>query len=59
MIYKPDEFRFVNFLWDDAVANSLDPVERLALLQHPGPGAAVGCIPLLDPVPESPRAPGA
>ena len=29
MIYKPDEFRYVNFLWDDAVANTLDPVERL------------------------------
>src|SRR5664279_5272620 len=29
MIYKPDEFRYVNFLWDDATANLLDPVERL------------------------------
>jgi rhamnulose-1-phosphate aldolase/alcohol dehydrogenase len=29
MLYKPDEFRYVNFLWDDAVANPLDPVERL------------------------------
>jgi len=25
----PNEFRFVSFLWDDAVANKLDPVERL------------------------------
>ena len=29
MIYKPEELRFVNFLWDDAVANLLNPVERL------------------------------
>jgi rhamnulose-1-phosphate aldolase/alcohol dehydrogenase len=29
MIYKPDEFRYVNYLWDDAVADSLDPVDRL------------------------------
>jgi rhamnulose-1-phosphate aldolase/alcohol dehydrogenase len=29
MIYKPDELRYVNYLWDDAVANLLDPVERL------------------------------
>ena len=29
MISKPDEFRHVNYLWDDAIANRLDPVERL------------------------------
>jgi rhamnulose-1-phosphate aldolase/alcohol dehydrogenase len=29
MSYKPDEFRHVNYLWDDAVVNQLDPVERL------------------------------
>jgi rhamnulose-1-phosphate aldolase/alcohol dehydrogenase len=26
---RPDEFRFVNYMWDDAKANALDPVERL------------------------------
>jgi rhamnulose-1-phosphate aldolase/alcohol dehydrogenase len=29
MAYSPDEFRYVNFLWEDTVAGSLDPVERL------------------------------
>ncbi len=29
MAYKPDEFRYVNYLWEDSVANALDPVERL------------------------------
>ena len=29
MTYKPDEFRHVDYLWDDAVAERLDPVERL------------------------------
>ena len=29
MTYKPDEFRHVTYLWDDTVANQLDPVERL------------------------------
>jgi rhamnulose-1-phosphate aldolase/alcohol dehydrogenase len=29
MVYKSDEFRYVNFLWEDTVADSLDPVERL------------------------------
>ena len=29
MAYKPDEYRHVNFLWEDTVADSLDPVERL------------------------------
>jgi rhamnulose-1-phosphate aldolase/alcohol dehydrogenase len=29
MAYKPEEFRYVNYLWDDSVAGSLDPVERL------------------------------
>jgi rhamnulose-1-phosphate aldolase/alcohol dehydrogenase len=29
MAYKPDEFRYVNYLWEDSVANTLDPVERL------------------------------
>ena len=27
--YKPNEYRHVNYLWDDAQANTLDPVERL------------------------------
>jgi rhamnulose-1-phosphate aldolase/alcohol dehydrogenase len=26
---KPDEFKHVDYLWDDAVADQLDPVERL------------------------------
>ncbi len=29
MAYKPDEFRYVNYLWEDSVADWLDPVERL------------------------------
>ena len=29
MNYKPDELRYVNYLWDDAAASLLDPVERL------------------------------
>lgn len=29
MIYKPGEFQHVNYQWDDAIANQLDPVERL------------------------------
>lgn len=29
MTYKPDEFRHVDYLWDDAVADKLDPIERL------------------------------
>ena len=29
MIYKPDDFRYVNYSWDYAVADKLDPVERL------------------------------
>ncbi len=27
--YKPEEYRHVSYQWDDAYANSLDPVERL------------------------------
>ncbi|MEO1442142.1 MAG: bifunctional rhamnulose-1-phosphate aldolase/short-chain dehydrogenase [Chloroflexota bacterium] len=27
--YKPEDYRHVNYLWDDAHADSLDPVERL------------------------------
>ena len=29
MTYTPDEFRHVTYLWDDEVADQLDPVERL------------------------------
>ena len=29
MPFKPDEFIHVNYLWDDSVADQLDPVERL------------------------------
>src|SRR5262245_58692843 len=29
MGYKPDELRHVSYLWDDAAADALDPVERL------------------------------
>jgi len=29
MTFKPDEFKHVNFLWDDSEAGQLDPVERL------------------------------
>ncbi len=29
MAYKPEEFKHVSYLWDDAVASTLDPVERL------------------------------
>jgi rhamnulose-1-phosphate aldolase/alcohol dehydrogenase len=29
MSFKPDDFRHVNYRWDDAVADQLDPVERL------------------------------
>ncbi len=29
MTYRLDEFKHVNYLWDDSVANQLDPVERL------------------------------
>lgn len=29
MAYRPDEFQNVNYLWDDAAASRLDPVERL------------------------------
>jgi rhamnulose-1-phosphate aldolase/alcohol dehydrogenase len=28
-MYRPDEFQRVDYLWDDAVADQLDPVERL------------------------------
>ncbi|MEO0561657.1 MAG: class II aldolase/adducin family protein, partial [Chloroflexota bacterium] len=28
-LYKPDEYQHVNYLWDDAYAATLDPVERL------------------------------
>ncbi len=27
--YTPEEYRHVSYQWDDAYANSLDPVERL------------------------------
>ena len=29
MAYKPDEFRYVNYMWEDSVVNALDAVERL------------------------------
>lgn len=29
MTLKPDEYKHVNYLWDDEIANKLDPVERL------------------------------
>ena len=29
MELKPNEFRYVNYLWDERVADQLDPVERL------------------------------
>jgi rhamnulose-1-phosphate aldolase/alcohol dehydrogenase len=29
MIYQPNEFKHVNYLWDDATVDRLDPVERL------------------------------
>lgn len=29
MTYQPDEFRHVQYLWDDRVSQQLDPVERL------------------------------
>jgi rhamnulose-1-phosphate aldolase/alcohol dehydrogenase len=29
MTYKPEEFKYVSYLWDKAVADGLDPVERL------------------------------
>jgi len=29
MTFNPDELRYVNYLWDDLVADQLDPVERL------------------------------
>jgi len=29
MGYRPDEFQHVDYLWDDSVADRLDPVERL------------------------------
>ena len=29
MTLKPQEFKYVNYLWDDNVADQLDPVERL------------------------------
>ena len=29
MSYQPDEYKHVNYLWDDAVADKLDPVENL------------------------------
>jgi rhamnulose-1-phosphate aldolase/alcohol dehydrogenase len=29
MVYRPDEFQHVDYLWDDAEADRLDPVERL------------------------------
>lgn len=29
MAYQPDEFQHVTYAWDDAVADALDPVERL------------------------------
>ncbi len=29
MTFKSDEFKHVNYLWDDTVADQLDPVERL------------------------------
>ncbi len=29
MTRKPEKFQFVNYLWDDSVANKLDAVERL------------------------------
>jgi rhamnulose-1-phosphate aldolase/alcohol dehydrogenase len=28
-LFKPDEYKYVNYLWDDAYAATLDPVERL------------------------------
>ena len=29
MIYKPDEYQYVNYLWDDSEAGRLDPLDRL------------------------------
>ncbi len=29
MVFKPGEFRYVNYLWEDSVADLLDPAERL------------------------------
>ncbi|MCA9886670.1 MAG: hypothetical protein KC708_27055, partial [Anaerolineae bacterium] len=28
-LYKPNEYKHVNYGWDDAYADTLDPVERL------------------------------
>ncbi|MBI5929838.1 MAG: bifunctional rhamnulose-1-phosphate aldolase/short-chain dehydrogenase [Chloroflexi bacterium] len=28
-VYRPDEYRYVNYLWDDAHAATLDPADRL------------------------------
>src|ERR1700690_3816651 len=29
MTFRPDEYKHVNYLWDEKVADQLDPVERL------------------------------
>src|SRR5512140_3068275 len=29
MTLRPDDFQHVNYLWDDSLADQLDPVERL------------------------------
>ena len=29
MTLKPQDFKHVNYLWEDSIANHLDPVERL------------------------------
>jgi rhamnose utilization protein RhaD (predicted bifunctional aldolase and dehydrogenase) len=29
MTFNPNEFRHVNYLWDDSITDQLDPVERL------------------------------
>jgi rhamnose utilization protein RhaD (predicted bifunctional aldolase and dehydrogenase) len=29
MVYKKEEYRHVDYIWDDSIADQLDPVERL------------------------------
>ncbi|MBK8135625.1 MAG: bifunctional rhamnulose-1-phosphate aldolase/short-chain dehydrogenase [Chloroflexi bacterium] len=56
----PNEFRHVSYLWDDAVANKLDPVERLVYrsnilgtdqrITNTGGGNTSAKLPMVDPL---------
>ena len=62
--YQPEEYRHVSYQWDDAYANSLDPVERLVYrsnilgndqrITNTGGGNTSSKITMVDPLTNAP-----